>query len=66
MMYLIKFGGSVITEKSNRDAVFKKSIMDKLAKSLASAGKEYIIVHGAGSFGHVLAIRTCSSFRDSI
>ena len=55
MMYLIKFGGSVITEKSNRNAVFKKSVMDKLAKSLASAGKEYIIVHGAGSFGHVLA-----------
>ena len=40
MMYLIKFGGSVITEKSNNNAIFKKSVMDKLAKSLASAGKE--------------------------
>jgi len=54
-MYLIKFGGSVITEKSNENAVFKESLMNDLAKSLSSAGKQYLIVHGAGSFGHVLA-----------
>ena len=55
IMYLIKFGGSVITEKSNEKAVFKESLMSDIAKSLSAAGKQYLIVHGAGSFGHVLA-----------
>jgi len=55
IMFLIKFGGSVITEKSNTEPVFKQALMDKLAESLKKAEKEYIIVHGAGSFGHVLA-----------
>jgi isopentenyl phosphate kinase len=55
VMYLVKFGGSVITEKSNTDPVFKHALMDKLAESLKKAEKEYIIVHGAGSFGHILA-----------
>jgi isopentenyl phosphate kinase len=55
VMYIIKFGGSVITEKASEKSIFKTDIMDGLTKSLVSAGKEYIIVHGAGSFGHVLA-----------
>jgi len=55
VMFLIKFGGSVITEKSKTEPVFKQDLMDKLAASLNKAEKEYIIVHGAGSFGHVLA-----------
>jgi isopentenyl phosphate kinase len=55
VMYLIKFGGSVITEKSKKDAIFKDSLMGQLAESLIKAKREYIIVHGAGSFGHVLA-----------
>lgn len=53
-MYLIKLGGSVITEKS-RIATFRSSVMNDLAAQLARAKKEFILVHGAGSFGHVLA-----------
>ena len=54
-MYILKFGGSVITEKSTEKCIFKNRVVDELVKSLALAGKKYIIVHGAGSFGHVIA-----------
>lgn len=53
-MYLIKLGGSVITEKSST-ATFRSSVMEKLAYQLAKSKKDFILVHGAGSFGHVLA-----------
>jgi isopentenyl phosphate kinase len=53
-MYLIKLGGSVITEKSST-ATFRNKVMDDLSSQLAKSDKEFIIVHGAGSFGHVLA-----------
>lgn len=53
-MYLIKLGGSVITEKSTT-ATFRSSIMDDLSAQIARSGKDVLLVHGAGSFGHVLA-----------
>ena len=53
-MYLIKLGGSVITEKSTT-ATFRSSIMDELSAQIAQSGKDVLLVHGAGSFGHVLA-----------
>jgi isopentenyl phosphate kinase len=53
-MYLIKLGGSVITEKSS-NATFRSKVMNDLADQLAKSKKDFIIIHGAGSFGHVLA-----------
>ncbi len=53
-MYLIKLGGSVITNKHQAN-FFKQDITDRLAAELSQANHEYIIVHGAGSFGHILA-----------
>lgn len=53
-MLIIKLGGSVITDKT-KENTFKKDLMDKLAKEIKSADKEVILVHGAGSFGHILA-----------
>ncbi len=53
-MYLIKLGGSVITEKSST-ATFRSNIMNDLASQLSRSKKDFILVHGAGSFGHVLA-----------
>lgn len=55
-MYIIKLGGSVITDKA-KEFCFKKEIMDNLAKQIKKANKEIILVHGAGSFGHILAKR---------
>jgi isopentenyl phosphate kinase len=53
-MFIVKFGGSVITNKA-KECCFKQEVMDDLAAQLKRAGKEIILVHGAGSFGHILA-----------
>jgi isopentenyl phosphate kinase len=53
-MFIIKFGGSVITDKSKK-CCFKQEIVNRLASELKHANKEIILIHGAGSFGHILA-----------
>ncbi len=50
-MFLIKLGGSVITEKA-KEARFRQDVMDSLSTQIAMADQQVIIVHGAGSFGH--------------
>jgi isopentenyl phosphate kinase len=53
-MFVIKFGGSVITDKA-KECCFKQDVMDRLAEELYRAKKKVILIHGAGSFGHILA-----------
>lgn len=53
-MFIIKIGGSIITDKT-KPQTFKQTIMDGLSKQIKKAGKKLILVHGAGSFGHILA-----------
>jgi len=53
-MYIIKLGGSVITDK-RKENCYKKEVVDNLAKKIKKANKETIIIHGAGSFGHIIA-----------
>ena len=53
-MIILKLGGSVITNKT-KIQTFKKKLMDSLSESIKKSGKQMIIVHGAGSFGHILA-----------
>jgi isopentenyl phosphate kinase len=53
-MFIIKLGGSVITDKSKENC-FKHGIFDKLTEQLKKANKKTIIIHGAGSFGHIIA-----------
>jgi isopentenyl phosphate kinase len=53
-MFVIKFGGSVITDKKNKYTFCQKRT-SALAKELKESAKRSIIVHGAGSFGHILA-----------
>ena len=53
-MILIKLGGSVITDKSSYK-VFRKDVVSRLCREIKDSGKDVIIVHGAGSFGHVIA-----------
>ena len=53
-MFIIKLGGSVITDKTKQQC-FKQKIMNNLAKEIKRADKETILIHGAGSFGHILA-----------
>lgn len=53
-MFIIKLGGSVITDKAT-ECCFKQDVMDRLAAELKKANKQVILIHGAGSFGHILA-----------
>jgi len=53
-MILIKLGGSVITDKG-RYRTFKEDVTRRLAREIADSGERVILVHGAGSFGHVIA-----------
>jgi isopentenyl phosphate kinase len=53
-MHIVKLGGSVITDKTEYRA-FRADIAARLAQEIARSGEQVIIVHGAGSFGHVLA-----------
>lgn len=53
-MIVIKFGGSVITDKSSY-RTFRKSVVSRLCREIKASGKDVIVVHGAGSFGHILA-----------
>lgn len=50
----MKLGGSCITDKS-RYKTARHDDVERLARELASVEDELIVVHGAGSFGHVLA-----------
>lgn len=59
-MNLLKLGGSVITRKRGwREADLGQ--IEALAKAVASAWKksdrDWVIVHGAGSFGHPLVVK---------
>lgn len=53
-MIIIKLGGSVITNKA-KQCCFRHKIVDRLADEIHQASTEMILIHGAGSFGHILA-----------
>lgn len=53
-MFVIKIGGSVITDKSKK-YFFKQKVMNRLSSEIKKANRKVILVHGAGSFGHTLA-----------
>lgn len=55
-MIIVKLGGSVITDKT-RLRTFRKSACERLAAELSTCREEMIVVHGAGSFGHIEAKR---------
>jgi isopentenyl phosphate kinase len=55
-MLLVKLGGSVLTDKARLHTP-RKAAIGRLTKELAGLGDDLIVVHGAGSFGHVLARR---------
>lgn len=55
-MQLVKLGGSVLTDKARLCAP-RRAAIRRLARELAAVDDEVVVVHGAGSFGHILAHR---------
>jgi len=53
-MILIKLGGSVITDKTQY-RIFNRERVRRLCAEIRDSGADSVIVHGAGSFGHVIA-----------
>lgn len=53
-MIIVKLGGSIITDKS-RYKVFRKTFTELIVRELADLEEEMVIVHGGGSFGHIMA-----------
>lgn len=59
---ILKFGGSIITQKFSGRPQIKKAIVWRLAKELKqfiqrSPKTKIVLLHGAGSFGHPLVFR---------
>ena len=50
-MMVVKIGGAAITEKGRKHTV-KATELEGCLDAVASAEKEIIVIHGAGSFGH--------------
>ena len=55
-MILVKLGGSVLTDKARLRTPRRTTIV-RLGKELAGASESLVVVHGAGSYGHILARR---------
>ena len=51
---IIKLGGSIITDKSSYCKIRRENLSE-ICKQLENLSNPYIIVHGAGSFGHIIA-----------
>ena len=51
---IIKIGGSIITDKSNYRTL-RNDQLSLLSKELSKWDRNFIVVHGAGSFGHTIA-----------
>jgi isopentenyl phosphate kinase len=55
-MLLVKLGGSVLTDKG-RLRTPRPTAIRRLVGELASVRQPLVVVHGAGSYGHILASR---------
>jgi isopentenyl phosphate kinase len=51
---VLKIGGSILTDKTRGDAARQDEI-SRVAREIASRPEDLVLVHGAGSFGHIPA-----------
>ena len=55
-MMLVKLGGSVITDKGSYRTL-RADTLSRLANEIRASGSTVMIVHGAGSYGHIIAAK---------
>jgi len=51
---ILKIGGSILTDKT-RSATARSTEIQRVAAEIASSAEDLVLVHGAGSFGHIPA-----------
>ena len=60
-LYIIKIGGSLLTDKSKTKSKFRKKIVSSIIKQIVEAKKpknfNLILVHGAGAYPHFLTTK---------
>lgn len=56
MVIVLKLGGSIITEKDSYRKINERTV-GKLCDLLSHNKEKMVLIHGAGSFGHILALR---------
>ena len=54
---ILKFGGSVITDKKSEIPKLNHEALDRICNILKDKERDMILVHGAGSYGHPIAKR---------
>ena len=54
MVRVLKIGGSILTDKSRERGALLEEI-ERVAREVASRPQDLVLVHGAGSFGHIPA-----------
>lgn len=54
---VLKIGGSIITDKSSPTPKARPGEINRIAKEIAAGSDNLVVVHGAGSFGHPLALK---------
>ena len=55
---ILKIGGSIITHKEKGLPKVNLLNVRKITNQLAGLNKKFILIHGAGSFGHPIVKRT--------
>ncbi len=53
-IYIVKIGGSVLTDK-NQPFSIRKNIIENVIEQIIESRKKIILIHGGGSYGHPLA-----------
>ncbi len=54
-MMIVKLGGSALTIKDAQKPTVDEENLNRIAREVSNYNDDMIIVHGAGSFGHILA-----------
>ncbi len=54
MVRILKIGGSILTDKTQM-ACARHEEIERVAREIATSSEDLILIHGAGSFGHVPA-----------
>lgn len=58
MVRVLKIGGSILTDKSGERGAIQEEI-ERVAREVATRPQDLVLVHGAGSFGHIPARQYC-------